>query len=305
MKLYRFVFAALVASTPACAQNPHVGHENHHGSPTELTAQIAAVRAATEHYRDFENAKRDGYKLFGKEGPLMGEHWYHPDVVKQPLDLNRPSTLQYVTVSGKRELVGVAYTVYNKPGEPLPEGFAGTDDHWHVHDVNKIALAISEERPFLNWIVKQRIAKGKTGAGEGRTHLTMLHAWIWSDNPEGMFALEHTGLPYLRAGLPLSLARNADEHAPYGVTLLDRRGCEWELGKVKLLAKPDRAQMQRLTSACAEATRQVRESDAARLNDVASRAWQDYIKVRDSTLTAEQKQRLGVGLEHQAQQHHH
>jgi hypothetical protein len=305
LKPFLILVALAVTASLACAQNPHIDHAAHHANaaPKELNAQIASVRAATERYRDFENAKRDGYKLFGKEGPLMGEHWYHPAIVKEPLDLERPSTLQYAIINGQRELVGVAYTVYNRPGEPLPEGFAGSKDHWHVHDVNKIARAVTEDRPFLRWIVDQRIAKGKTGAGDGRTHLTMLHAWIWSDNPEGMFALEHKALPYLRAGLPTQYAQHADAFAPYGVTLLDRRGCDWELGKIKLLARPTRDQHQKLARACAAATEQVRNSDTARLNDVASRAWQDYLKVRDATLNAEQKARLGISIEQQHQHH--
>jgi hypothetical protein len=288
-----------------CAQNPPAHHDQHasHTPPTELNAQIEAVRNATARYRDFENAERDGYKRFGKEGPLMGEHWYHPEIVKQPLDLQRPSTLQYAVIAGRRELVGVAYTVYNRPGDPLPAGFAGDDDHWHVHDVDKIARAITEDRPFVRWLVDQRIAKGKTGAGNGRTHLTMLHAWIWSDNPDGVFALEHKALPYLRAGIPVHFAHHADELAPYGVTLLDKRGCEWELGKIKVLARPGKVQQRKLARACGVAAEQVRKSDVARLNDVASRAWQNYLSVRDLVLTAEQKERLMVGIEHHAQPH--
>lgn len=292
----------------SCSHNQHTDHgtDATRGVPVngnaELRAQVAAVRAATERYRDFENAKRDGYKLFGKEGPLMGEHWYRADIVREPLDLARPSTLQYATISGRRELVGVAYTVYNRPGEPLPEGFAGAEDEWHVHDVDRIARTITEDRPLLRWMVDRRIAQGKSGAGNGRTHLTMLHAWIWSDNPDGLFALEHKALPYLRAGLPARLAHEADAFAPYGVSLLDERGCEWELAKLKWLAKPSRQQTSALANACAAASAAVKKSDAARLNDVASRAWREYLAMRESMLTAEQKEKLGTTVE---QKHHH
>ena len=299
----------LVLGIVACSQNRNAGDDAHSTAPpvsgsAELRAQIAAVRAATERYRDFENARTDGYKLFGKEGPLMGEHWYRADIVKQPLDLERPSTLQYATINGRRELVGVAYTVYNRPGDPLPEGFAGQDDTWHVHDVDKIARVITEDRPFLRWLVDRRIASGKSGAGDGRTHLTMLHAWVWSDNPDGVFALEHKALPYLRAGLPSRLAHEADAFAPYGVTLLDERGCDWELGRIKWLAKPSREQQRKLASACASATNLVRNAEVSRLNDAASRAWREYLVVRDAALTAEQKEKLGATIEH-GQKHHH
>jgi hypothetical protein len=185
----------------------------------------------------------------------------------------------------------------------LPEGFVGSADHWHVHDVDKIARVITEDRPFLHWVVNRRIAQGKTGAGDGRTNLTMLHAWIWSDNPDGLFALEHKALPYLRAGYSVELARQGDEYAAYGVALLDKRGCEWELGKIRLLAKPTKAQLRKLTDACRAATAKVKTSDAARLNDVASAAWRDYLKTREATLSAAQKKRLGAIVEH-PQPHH-
>lgn len=112
--------------------------------PPELAAQLAQVRAATARYRAHANAVRDGYRRFGREGPLMGEHWYRLDLTHGAFDVARPSILQYAVLGGERGLVGVAYTVYRRPGEPLPEGFAG-----------------------------------EGGAGDGRTRLTMVHAWIW------------------------------------------------------------------------------------------------------------------------------
>src|SRR4051794_10078849 len=66
-----------------------------------LGAQIEAVGAATERYRDHANAVKDGFRLFGQESPLMGEHWYRRDLVGESLDLRRPSTLQYANVRGR------------------------------------------------------------------------------------------------------------------------------------------------------------------------------------------------------------
>src|SRR5688572_12952076 len=160
------------------------GSHDHHaaGGDAELARQLTELRAATDRYRNHRNAVTDGYRLFGKEGALMGEHWYRQDLVRAPLDLRRPSTLQYAVLDGQRVLVGVAYTVYQRPGEPIPEGFAGAADHWHVHDVEKIARTAADGRPLLRWIVNRRASKGRLGAGDGRTHLVMVHAWPWLDN---------------------------------------------------------------------------------------------------------------------------
>src|SRR5687767_9658435 len=141
----------------------------HATTSPELEAQLEQVRKATERYRDHAAAVADGFKLFGAEGPLMGEHWYHPDRVRQQLDLTSPSTLQYAWIDGKRELVGVAYTLYRRPQDPMPEGFVGEADHWHVHDVTKLAQALVADRPVARWLVDLRIRRGKVGAGDGRT----------------------------------------------------------------------------------------------------------------------------------------
>src|SRR5687767_6426868 len=100
-----FVRPIVLVFWAACSSNPRTNLADQHAqnASADLEKQVAAVRSATERYRDFANAQRDGYKLFGKEGPLMGEHWYRADIVKAPLDLKRPSTLQYATINGKRE----------------------------------------------------------------------------------------------------------------------------------------------------------------------------------------------------------
>src|SRR5687767_2172267 len=311
---------------PAAHEHPSsVLHEHHAAAgAAELARQLDELRAATARYREHDNARSDGYRLFGKEGALMGEHWYRADLVRAPLDLRRPSTLQYAVIDGQRVLVGVAYTVYQRPGDPIPEGFAGAGDHWHVHDVEKIARTATDGRPVLRWIVNRRASRGQLGAGEGRTHLVMVHAWPWLDNPDGMFAQQHRSLPYLRVGLPALFAAQSDVAAAQGVSLLTGWGCERELDRIDFLARPERAQRRVLQQACAHAAEQLAESpawrgvagrrysdadgvaaarDAAPLNAAAAAAWKSFEAARDRTLTAEQKRRLTVGIEHPAVMH--
>ena len=269
---------------------------------TVLTRQLEAVRKATERYRDHQNAVADGYKLFGADGPLMGEHWYRPDLVKrQPLDLEHPATLQYVNINGKRELIGVAFGVYQRPGEPLPEGFAGTQDHWHVHDITKLARTVAADRPLLRRAVERRIADGDLGAGDNRSQLVMVHAWVWSDNPDGMFAQQDRALPYLRVGLPAEWAKKGSLDAAWGVSLL-RDGCAHELLRLDRLARLLPEQKQKLNATCAAAETQVRKAaaetrSADALNRAAEVAWRGFADARDRTLTAEQKTRLGSVME--------
>jgi hypothetical protein len=297
------ILAAATAPAAAGAQHSHAGHAepappaSREHSPA-LAAEIARVRAATERYRDHANAVADGYRLFGAEGPVMGEHWYHPNLTKRPFDISRPSTLQYATVGGRKVLVGVAYTVYHHPGEPVPEGFAGDEDRWHTHDVAKLARAFVTDRPFLRWVVDRRLSRG-----DGKTHLSMVHAWVWSDNPDGVFAESHRALPYLRAGLPAAWAEGADEAAAMATALLSPTGCRDEMKRVDALARLDGAQKREITATCDRAAATVRaahhtRTEAAAFNKAVGDAWREHEAVKDRLLTAEQKERLAAVVEH-------
>lgn len=299
----RYILALTAAASLASA--PAVGAQGHdHARPARsstgaatasVDAEVERVREATARYRDIDVARREGYRLFGMEGPLMGEHWYLPDAVRRPLDLARPSTLQYATIGGRKVLVGVAYTYYRRPDEPVPEGFAGAGDVWHTHDVTRLARAATAERPLLRAVVDRRIRRGRVGAGDGRTLLTMVHAWVWSENPDGMFAQSHRGLPYLRAGLPASHAAGASEGAAMGVSLLVADGCADEVRRTDRLAALSRGQSRDLRRACdrqAETVHASRTASAAALNAAAERAWIAYLAERGRILRPEQTARM-------------
>lgn len=297
----RYVLAMMVAAAPlvcACGADAQAHDHVHQGLAQNHAVQgdqVERVRQATARFRDIEVARREGYRLFGAEGALMGEHWYHPDLVRRPLDLERPSTLQYATIDGRKVLVGVAYTSYRRPDEPLPEGFAGGDDQWHTHDVTRLARAATAERPLLRSIVERRIRRGRVGAGDGRTMLTMVHAWIWSENPDGLFAQQHRALPYLRAGLPASHALDGSEAAALGVSLIVAEGCAQEVRRTDKLAGLSRRQARDLRRACdrhAETVRASRSAAPATLNATAERAWTAYLADRDRILRPEQAARM-------------
>jgi hypothetical protein len=305
----RSYLLALTVLAPSLALAQHDTHQ-HHAAPSDpataalLAAQIDAVRKATAKYSDIEAAKRDGYIMFGREErPLMGEHWYRRDLVQQSLDLTRPSTLQYATINGKRTLVGVAFTVYQRPSEKVPDGFAGPSDHWHVHDITKLQAAITDGRPLAAAIVRARTSRTNPAVASGRTNLAMVHAWTGLDNPDGMFAEKHRALPYLQAGLPASHASGATENAAWGVALIQKDGCEKEIRATDALARLSAQQRSVLSRSCATAQEKVvasyqRKDAAAKLNSVAELAWKDYVAERDRTLTPQQKARLASVVEH-------
>jgi hypothetical protein len=298
---------AIWSSRSEAQQDAHQ-HPDRATEDVRVNAEIEAVKRATERYRDHAHALADGYRLFGQEGPLMGEHWYRRDLVRAPLDLEKPSTLQYAWVAGQRVLVGVAYTTYRTRADPLPEGFSGNADVWHVHDIERIVEAATEGRPMLRWLAR-RGPQGSASAA-GRTQLTMLHAWVWQDNPDGVFALENRALPYLRVGLPAEWAGSGDVAAASGTALLAEGACTRELRRLHVMAHLTDAQKVVLQGECASAAARVADARAtstaaATFNQGAGAAWLDYTSARNRTLRAEQRMRVASFSEHEMTSHDH
>lgn len=125
----------------------------------------------------------------------MGEHWVQPGrLVSARFLPAAPPILTYVTIDGRPVLAGVAYALPLSPGETPPRfPEAGT---WHDHSasVNEESLLIA---PLSH-------AQAHADAGAARAaapRLAMLHAWLWSANPDGVFAQDNWALPWLRLGV--------------------------------------------------------------------------------------------------------
>lgn len=275
-----------------------MGQHDDHADPA-AEAELVLLREAVARYEDHANAVADGFRLFGKGGlddPLVGQHWYHPERTKEPLDLMRPSTLLYQEIDGRLELVGIAYAYYQAADEPLPEGFTGVSDVWHVHDMTALVKAMTEKRPLLGKIAERRMERMGTGGGQS---LVMLHAWPYGDNPVGPFAHYNAALPYRAAGLPVSHAEPDGEAAARGVALLQDDGCGAEVGRVNVRAGLEGEQEDELARACEEAREQVADAQAAgaspeALNGAAADAWHSLEAALEATLTPAQQQRVEI-----------
>jgi hypothetical protein len=139
-----------------------------HGTVAYGTAmtqsELARVRTATARYQDHSVALADGYSLLLPVGgqeyvPHMGRHYLNLSLIDAPFDPERPPVLLYVPgPNGRHRLVAVEYGVpvadLNNPGAP-PTGFSGDHDAWSINT------------EFSIWA---------------------LHAWVWEENPDGMFA---------------------------------------------------------------------------------------------------------------------
>jgi hypothetical protein len=161
------------------------------GAPTgdpRIPAFIEQARAATGKYRDRAAAIADGYRLIGEDFPGMGEHWIHIGLVfDRRYDVSHPEFLTYVDLGGTPRLLGVAYALPLLEGEEPPDQPAGRAA-WHAH-----SRGVDDET-----LVPHHHAADHDRGG---ARLAMVHAWIWLDNPEGLFAADNWAIPFVRLGL--------------------------------------------------------------------------------------------------------
>jgi hypothetical protein len=117
--------------------------------------ELQQARAASARYRNIENAKKDGYGDIAVVVPQMGHHFLRLENLDDKFDYRKPEILVYNKhEDGSYELVAVEYAIPLDLSVNAPAGFTGDSDVW---DRN-------------------------TGFG-----LWLLHAWVWSFNPNGVF----------------------------------------------------------------------------------------------------------------------
>ncbi len=161
----------------------------------------AAARAASARFRDRSVAMRAGYRRLGPDVPEMGEHWVNPIlVVEARYDPAQPSLLTYTNINGRPTLTGVGYVLALRAGEtPPPTGVSG---EWHDHSAS---------------VTDELTQKGHGGHADG-ARVVVMHAWVWVENPDGVFADANWALPYIRSGL--AVPARIDPDAARAVSLL-------------------------------------------------------------------------------------
>ena len=129
------------------------------GLDPQTLLELQQVKAATAKYQNINNAFADNY---GKDPivvmPNMGYHFLKVELVSPVFDMKKPAILVYNKKNnGKFELVAVEYAVpmSSLPPHVAPEGFTGNDDEWDENTLN--------------------------------TGWWTLHAWVWENNPDGVF----------------------------------------------------------------------------------------------------------------------
>jgi hypothetical protein len=147
---------------------------------------LKRAQSATEKYLDVRAAEADGYRVFGPYVTGMGFHYVNTRLARAGFDAEHPPILLYEkdddAASGLR-LVGVSYTLPVHAGDdaqpvvaPFPRALAA----WHRH----ANICLFADRSVRTKLEVECIQQGGRFIAETDW---MLHAWIWKDNPAGVF----------------------------------------------------------------------------------------------------------------------
>ena len=157
----------------------------------ELVNQLDTVRRATEKYQDIQLALDEGFIQSTEEVPNMGAHFVHPKRgLDGEFDPSSPEILMYTADEdlGWR-LVGTSFLLPRRlVGDEHPQAFAGPLDNWHVHyslctGPNSISRSTTPEE------CAQRQGLWVPSYG------WMIHAWVWDENPMGVFSMWNPSVP--------------------------------------------------------------------------------------------------------------
>jgi hypothetical protein len=184
---------------------------------------VAQARTGTERFRDPRVALQEGFRPVGPDFPSMGQHWIHPGLLLEgALDPARPHVLEYAEIRGTLTLVGVAYVALSVHGR-APDVFPVPRTAWHFH-----GGTISEE---------SFVRSHALGVPDSGPTLAVLHAWIWLENPAGLFATDNWSLPFARLGL--DLGSDPDPAAAQALALAAPGGESYVTALLRALGRPD------------------------------------------------------------------
>ena len=158
---------------------------------SRLVAQLDVVREATERYRDVDVALKAGYRQATEEVPNMGAHFVHPLwSLDGRFDPARPEILLYVKDEADEwELVGTSFVQsLLLAGFDHPETFVGPLDNWHVH------YDLCTGPTFTSRSATQAECR-RDGGVWVPAYGWMIHAWVWVDNPLGVFTMWNPSIP--------------------------------------------------------------------------------------------------------------
>jgi hypothetical protein len=157
-----------------------------------LVAQLAAAHQVTLQFPTVQDAEAAGYRMTTTYVPCIGAHYINARYLGA-FDPAHPAMLLYGGTTPDAQIVGLSYAVLS--GSAPPDGFAGTNDIWHQHNLNgglciKGGVVVGSESTTPAQCTALGGAKVPLGS------LCMMHAWVADGWPSswGIFSAEHPDL---------------------------------------------------------------------------------------------------------------
>jgi hypothetical protein len=185
-------------------QHEAVVQEVDAATQAELDEQLAVTREVAAAYPTVADARAAGYRRIGPYFPGIGAHFGKTGEAEMNADggfddeaLRHPFAIIYTGTEPHDRVAGFMYLTL---ADEQPEGFAGPNDVWHVHEQLCLQYNPNGEIDVPFGLDHEATEEQCTAAGARLIGLSpwMVHVWSapgWDDDPDvGTFGEFHTDL---------------------------------------------------------------------------------------------------------------
>jgi hypothetical protein len=154
-----------------------------------LAAQVAASNAFVAAHPTVKEAEADGYRRITPYVPCIAAHYIKGGELTNPFDPAKPEIALYDGTDPDSKIVGLSYLQFNGS---QPDGFAGPNDPWHVHE----QLCLGGGGVLGDETTTDEECAARGGKVTKLGNLWMTHMWNvpgW-ESRWGLFSSEHPDL---------------------------------------------------------------------------------------------------------------
>jgi hypothetical protein len=158
---------------------------------TKFAEQVKQANAVVAKYSTAAAAEAGGWRRITPYVPCIAAHYLKAGALGNPFDPGEPEILLFDGTEPDSKIVGLSYLQFADPKKP-PEGFAGDNDPWHVH--NKLCIGGGGVVGDESTTEEECAARG--GRLIPLENLWMNHMWNvpgW-ESRWGLFSSEHPDL---------------------------------------------------------------------------------------------------------------
>lgn len=154
-----------------------------------LASQVAASNAFVAAHPTVKEAEADGWRRITPYVPCIAAHYIKGSALTNPFDPAQPEIALYDGTDPESKIVGLSYLQLNAT---QPDGFAGPNDPWHVHE----QLCLGGGGVLGDETTTEEECAARGGKLTKLGNLWMTHMWNvpgW-ESRWGLFSSEHPDL---------------------------------------------------------------------------------------------------------------